>query len=125
MGYQCTPDLRFYAIFGLRIEKMQLEVLFQFLERQFYRPPVFVYQSHFFGTDLPIVGDEFIFPACFVPVVYQTQAQCPFLLVFFVLQMDMLNFVNSIFIFFQCFFKKDLLQYGFGIVFQAAGKKVD
>ncbi len=43
MGNERAPYLCLYPVFRFRVEKMQLKVLFQFLERQFYRPAVFVY----------------------------------------------------------------------------------
>jgi hypothetical protein len=38
MGYQGASYLRFYTVFAVGIEKMQLEVLFQFFENKLYRP---------------------------------------------------------------------------------------
>jgi hypothetical protein len=53
-----TPDLRFYTVLRVGIEKMQLEILFQFFD--LYYPSVFINQGHFFGRYIPIVGDTFI-----------------------------------------------------------------
>jgi len=52
---------------------MQLKVLFQFLERQLYRPAVFINQSHLFGRYFPIVGDKLVLSAFFVFVVNQAK----------------------------------------------------
>jgi hypothetical protein len=48
MRYQRTPNLRFYAVLRFRIEKMQLKILFQFLECQLYCPAIPVNQRNFF-----------------------------------------------------------------------------
>jgi hypothetical protein len=75
MSYQSAPYLRFYTVLGIRIEEMQLKVLLQFLENEFYRPAVFVNQGNFFGPYLPVIGDKMIDSLFFVPVSYPAQAR--------------------------------------------------
>ena len=120
MGNQRAPDLCLYPVFRFRVEEVQLEVLLQLFECQFYCPPVFVNQSDFFGRYLPVVGDELVLPAFFVLIVDKPETERFGFLFTLVVQMDVLHSENAGFLLSEHFFKDNFLQLGFGVVFQPA-----
>ena len=122
MGDERTPYLRFYAVLCVRIEKVQLKILFYFFEQRFYSPSVFINQGDFFRRDIPIVGDEFVFPSLFVPIVNQSEAKGLFLFLLFIFQVNVLNPVHPMFIFDKQFLIKGFLNFGFRVIFQPAHK---
>jgi hypothetical protein len=95
MGCQGAPYLRFYSVFGIRVEKMQLEVLLQFFENKFYCPPVPVNQCDLLCRYLPIIRDEMTDSPFFILVSYPAQAKWFDFFPVPVPQMDMLCFYHA------------------------------
>jgi len=122
VGDERTPNLRFYAVLRVGIEKMQLEILLHFFEDRFYCPSVLINQGDFFRRYIPAVGDEFVTSSLFVPIVNQPKAKCPFPFFLCILQVNMFNPVHPMLLFAKRCFMKNFLDFGLRVIFQPAHK---
>ena len=101
---------------------MQLKILFYFFEGRFYSPSIPINQGDFLRCYTPTIGDELVASPLLVPVLNQFKAKRLFLVILFILQVNMLNPVHPMLLFAKRCFIRNLLDFGLRVIFKPAHK---